>query len=272
MASALATPADASWTGRLLSAYDERFETFDGIVLPLVYPNLGEANAVELCRVSPRDSPGVTPAQVEDPGDKLAGLRLHHLGPSSMRTLARTTCCGAASTGAEAIMRAARPDPKHDELRERVRIQAQAAILRGGMPRRFRDGLEVELRQEPDEASDARLVEAFLQAYTPPPELDAARHQALAGKALSIGAEVLAEKAEPHHIPKLPLTLLCPQGARARAGRSAPWPNSQTQPIPRAAQLAAGIARPGSPAPELTGQSAAAVAVACPVGRRRRLR
>jgi patatin-related protein len=222
-AAALATLAGDSWTGRLLSAYYERFDTFDAIVLPLAYPTLGEANAVELWRVSPRDAPGMTPAHVEDPVDKLAGLRLHHFGAFLDEDYRENDLLWGRLDGAEAILHAVLPDPEHDEIREHFRIRAQAAILREAMPQRLRDALEAELRLEQGEAGDARLVQAFLEAYTPPPDLDDARRQALAGKALSIGAAVLAEKADKHRIPKLPLTLMARGGPSlvrvARLGR-----------------------------------------------------
>jgi hypothetical protein len=208
IATALATLAAASWTGRLLQAYDARFETFDGVVLPLAYPDLGEANAVELWRVSPRDAPGAAPPGLADPVAKLAGLRLHHFGAFLDEGYRANDLLWGRLDGAEAIVRAVLPDPQHSGLRERFRIAAQAAILREAAP----ESIAAELRLEPGEANDARLVTAFLNAYEPLPDLDDAHREALAGRALAITGLVLAKDAKKHHVPKLPLMMLARSG------------------------------------------------------------
>ena len=190
--------------GRLLEAYDARFETFDQVVLPLAYPDLGEVNAVELWRVSPRDAPGTVPEQLKDPVEKLAGLRLHHFGAFLDEAYRENDLLWGRLDGAEAIMRAVLPDPGQEALRDRFRIAAQAAILREGLPERLRPTRD-ELR-EPGEATTTPR-RSLPRAYTPPPELDAARRGARrpGPRDRRAGAGQGREEAP---CPKLPLTLL----------------------------------------------------------------
>jgi patatin-related protein len=200
-------------SGALLRAYDEQFELFDGIVLPLAYPGLGEANAVELWRVSPRDSTGALPAVAKaNPPEKLAGLRLHHFGAFLDVNYRENDVLWGRLDGAEAILRAVLPDDKDAAEREQYRIAAQAAILREAMPQTMREALGDAAARRPAPANDKALLDAFLESYKVPEKLDDGRRQVLAGRALSITGQVLGKNASKHHIPKLPLTLLSRTG------------------------------------------------------------
>lgn len=149
---ALAALAADAQTRALLRAYDDRFELFDAIVLPLAHPSLGEVNVTEVGRVSPYDATGMPVS----PQRRLAGTRLHHFGGFLDAGWRRNDLLWGRLDGAEAILRAVLPGEADRAARERLRVAAQAAILREEL------GLE---------GADEQVVETFAKEFDPPPQL-----------------------------------------------------------------------------------------------------
>ncbi|MDQ3850654.1 MAG: DUF3376 domain-containing protein, partial [Actinomycetota bacterium] len=209
------TPGLEDWTRRLLGAYDERFETFDMVVLPLAYPDLGEVNAAEIRRISPRDAPAITPSSVgKNPVDKLAGIQVQHFGAFLESSWRVNDMMWGRLDAAEAILDALLPDHAGlGKLGERLRVSAQAAILRdclkhNQLTAELAAALAAELAAPRSDEADDALVTAFLERYERPPDLTPARKETLAGRSLEIAGQVLAESAPRHRLPRWPLALL----------------------------------------------------------------
>jgi patatin-related protein len=218
VARALASPRLEDWMRELLGEYAEQFESVDMIVLPLAYPDLGEVNAVEIWRVSPRDAPEIAPATLaDDPVSKLAGIGVRHFAAFFDRSWRVNDIMWGRLDGAETIVDAILAGDSA-ELRARFREGAQAAILRETLEEappgsKLARALEAELRSPPSREADHALVTAFRQRWERPQKLTREREQQLTADSLRVAGPVLAQHAGDYRIPPAPLRAL---------GRAAP--------------------------------------------------
>ena len=133
----------ADWIRELLDIYDDRFEAYDLVTLPLAYPALGETNSVGIVRISPLDAPSITPTDADiakDPTSKLAGVRVGHFGGFLDRAWRDNDIMWGRLDAAEVIIDTlvAKDDPRRDALR----VRAHAAILRQELQGEARADLE----------------------------------------------------------------------------------------------------------------------------------
>jgi patatin-related protein len=193
------------WVREVLTLYGDRFEIVDSIVLPLAYPDLGETNAVEIWRVSPRDAPHISPVALANPVDKLKGRAVSHFGAFFDRSWRVNDMLWGRLDGAETLIDAILPGEAHEELRTQFRVRVQAAILREAL-----DGTPsaASLQPEFSRADDAALVKAFRERWKCPDDLTEARQAQLITRSLQTLAPVLAQHAAVHGIPAAPLRLV----------------------------------------------------------------
>ena len=212
-------PPVAAGLARVLQGTHGCAEAVDMAVLPLVYPDLGERNAVEIYRVSPDDADGVCPGRV-DGKSRLAGAAVGHFGAFLKEDWRRTDLLWGRLDGAERIVAALVPDAG---AREAYRVRAQAAILREELrdPRTAEAVLEAGAREAVVRAAshppvtlgdDERLIELFRRNYKPPGELDSGLGFALGASGLSISGDVLAGVAKSKRLPSRPVVWLARVG------------------------------------------------------------
>jgi hypothetical protein len=200
ISAALSSEGLQAWTRDLLIDHDRRFETFDMIVLPLAYPDLGEVNAVDIVRVSPRDATSILPAGFGDPVQKLAGIRLGHFGAFLKRSWRENDLMWGRLDAAESIIDVLLPDAPDDQ-RERLRVRAQASILREALTGPLAVTLKAEIDDTSGMLADRTLVKRFQEQYTPCESLDAGRAERLMGKSLKVAGKMLAAQAKDRHQP-----------------------------------------------------------------------
>jgi hypothetical protein len=186
------------WLIDLLAAYNERFEAYDMVVLPLAYPDLGETNPVEIVRISPFDARNITPEDPEiadDPALKLAGIKFGHFGGFLDESWRDNDIMWGRLDAAEVIIDTllGAEHPRAKELRERT----QAAIVCDSVEGALRQQLEAALGA-PLEAGkdDARLIAEFRKAFRRPPDPPPGSMDDLVSDGLKTGSDVLADAAK----------------------------------------------------------------------------
>jgi patatin-related protein len=192
------------WLCELLTEYDARFESYDMVVLPLAYPDLGETNSVGIVRISPLDAEGIAPGDEEirkDPSRKLAGIRIAHFGGFLAESWRDNDLMWGRLDAADVIIDTLLGnDPRAAALRE----QAQAAILRQELRGDLRGEVEAAVGGPLDEATDPTLlISKFREAFRPLPGLDPGTRDDLAARSLKIGSDVLADAADGRGWPDL---------------------------------------------------------------------
>jgi patatin-related protein len=223
----------APWIVELLLAYNERFEEFDMIVLPLAYPDLGETNSVDILRISPLDAPGIKPDAVGDATAKLAGIRVKHFGGFLARAWRDNDLMWGRLDAAEAIVGAMLGDTTKDPGKT-VRERAQAEILRDELRRKqsavlFALGKTIADEAGPlDAVADATLLACFRRCYERLPDLAPKAQRAVAGRGVGIAGRVLSVTAKGRKWPRWPFRAMRVAGPTAT--RTALW-------IKRAASL-----------------------------------
>ena len=233
------------WVRGLLRLYDRRFQSYDMIMLPLSYPDLGERNAVEIVRISPEDAAGIKLAALEvgegeerkDPSTKLAGIRVGHFGGFLERAWRDNDLLWGRLDAADVIVRTlVEAGPERDTFRKR----AQAAILREELADRAdEDALKIalvdELAADPDAdpGADAALVDAFARVFTLPAELTNQRTDELSSRSIRIAGRVLAETPDKPRWLKGPLrglSLVGPGVARVALPATRTWAKAKEAP------------------------------------------
>jgi hypothetical protein len=189
-----------------LRTYDERFTLFDALVLPLAYPDLGEVNLADIRRISPRDARKIIP---DDPGiqanevTKLAGVRLNNFGAFLDRSWRENDLMWGRLDAAEGIVDAVL-DGQSDDVRERFRLRAQAAILRECQP-----ALAAEVASGSPADPDGELIKTFLARYKRPgPDIPQDSERMLLRRAVRITTRVLADGAAGYRVPRWPVLAL----------------------------------------------------------------
>jgi patatin-related protein len=227
------------WVRGLLRLYDRRFESYDMIMLPLSYPDLGERNAVEIVRISPQDARGITPAVLkrnDDPSLKLAGIRVGHFGGFLDRAWRDNDLLWGRLDAADVIVSKLldKKDPERDTIRQR----AQAAILREEVGERaagdpLKQALTAKLGPALERVADAALVAAFAEVFTMPADLDDKRADELTSRSIRIAGRVLAETPDKPKWLEGPLRAIGLTGsgvARIALPASRAWANAKKAP------------------------------------------
>jgi patatin-related protein len=122
--------------------YCSQFDDFDQITFPIAYgTDVGEANVVEVIRISPEDAVNLINERREqrDSPDgtgrrKLAGTALHHFGAFLDRTWRQNDIMWGRLDGAERVITALLPDPINEGVRNELIRQAHTAILIEELP------------------------------------------------------------------------------------------------------------------------------------------
>jgi patatin-related protein len=233
------------WVRGLLRLYNRRVQSYDMIMLPLSYPDLGERNAVEIVRISPEDAAGIKLAALEveegeetkDPATKLAGIRVGHFGGFLERAWRDNDLLWGRLDAADVIVRSlVSAGPERDAFRE----SAQAAILREELAGRSQEdalknalGEELAADPEADPGADAALVAAFAQVFTLPAELTNQRTDELSSRSIRIAGRVLAETPDTPRWLKGPLrglSLVGPGVARVALPATRTWAKAKEAP------------------------------------------
>jgi len=121
--------------------YCSQFDDFDQITFPIAYgTDVGEANVVEVIRISPEDAVNLINERREqrDSPDgtgrrKLAGTALHHFGAFLDRTWRRNDIMWGRLDGAERLITALLPDKENKDVRAALIRDAHTAILQQEM-------------------------------------------------------------------------------------------------------------------------------------------
>lgn len=227
------------WVRDLLVLYDERFASYDMIMLPLSYPDLGERNAVEIVRISPQDARGIKLAALKDTDDpalKLAGIRVGHFGGFLDRAWRDNDLLWGRLDAADVIV--GKLLDTEDPQRGAIRESALAAILREEMAERaagdpLKEALTGELGPALEQVADAALVAAFAKVFTTPADLDDERADELTSRSIRIAGRVLAETPDKPKWLKRPLRALGLAGsgvARVALPASRAWANAKRAP------------------------------------------
>jgi len=122
--------------------YCSQFDDFDQITFPIAYgTDVGEANVVEVIRISPEDAVNLINERREqkDSPDgtgrrKLAGTALHHFGAFLDRTWRQNDIMWGRLDGVERVITALLPDPINEGVRNELIRQAHTAILIEELP------------------------------------------------------------------------------------------------------------------------------------------
>jgi patatin-related protein len=131
-----AAPSEPEQAARtLVKLTYERFEAYDSVAFPMLFgANVGEADVVEIIRISPLDAKGLR--DVEKPGSppKVAGSKLGHFGAFLAELWRRNDILWGRLDAAEILIRTLVPqslEPAHRrEVVEDLRRRAQASIIR----------------------------------------------------------------------------------------------------------------------------------------------
>jgi len=195
----------AGWIRELLGIYDDRFEAYDLVTLPLAYPALGETNSVGIVRISPLDATSIAPTDADiqkDPTSKLAGVRVRHFGGFLDRAWRDNDIMWGRLDAAEVIIDTlvAADDPRRDALR----VRAHAAILREELQGDARADLERRAGKL-ETISDTELVDKFRAWFKKPAPLPPRTVDSLTARSLRIGGGVLADAAYGRRWPSFPL-------------------------------------------------------------------
>ena len=198
---------DAELEGRrplseVLRSYRGCNEVIDMAVLPLTYPDLREANKVDVFRISPRDAGRLVKDTPEKP--KLAGVAAGHFGGFLDRGWRRSDLLRGRLDAAERLMAVLVPNVAGKE-RDELRIRAQAEILRHENRTAADDGWPADLVKAKERASfveqlqaspgdDREIVQTFCEHYEGPNRKLRADHAlSLAGRGIAITGDVLAD-------------------------------------------------------------------------------
>lgn len=114
---------------KTLSYYYEHYEYYDMVTFPLLYATpVGEADVVEVIRVSPEDATSLIDEQ-KTGRKKLAGVKLGHFGAFFVQAWRENDMLWGRLDGAERIITALLPRPEQAEMRAKVIAEAHQAIL-----------------------------------------------------------------------------------------------------------------------------------------------
>jgi patatin-related protein len=145
----------------VLDAYD-RFEAFDAVTLPISYAQTGEANRVEVIRISPEDATEIRD-EVKTDLRKLGGIEVGHFGGFLHEAWRKNDLLWGRLDAAERIvMTLLRSDEATEQLRKSLVQQAHRTIVREEF------GLTTDA--EADEAIE-RLRTQDIERDLPPQEL-----------------------------------------------------------------------------------------------------
>lgn len=122
--------ADAAPSLAPLRDLYDRFEAFDAVTLPIAYAQTGEANRVEVIRISPEDATAIRD-EIKTKLRKLGGIEVGHFGGFLHEAWRKNDILWGRLDAAERIVTTLlRPDEATDQLRNALVTQAHLAILR----------------------------------------------------------------------------------------------------------------------------------------------
>jgi len=151
--------------------YCSQFDDFDQITFPIAYgTDVGEANVVEVIRISPEDAVSLINERREqrDSPDgtgrrKLAGTALHHFGAFLDRTWRQNDIMWGRLDGAERLITALLPDQINEGVRHELIRQAHTAILIEELPLENRKELRTLMSHALVRASAGEPIKAAVE-------------------------------------------------------------------------------------------------------------
>jgi patatin-related protein len=156
-----------------LRHYFAYFDVYDSVLLPVSYGSVGEADRVEVIRISPHDAISIVD-ETRTPRRKLAGTAIHHFGGFFDRSWRRNDLLWGRLDAAERIITTLLPpdSPAREDLLRR----AQLAIVREELVGEGREELTAALAQSllagaPTAPVDADRVRRALDGVRTPEEL-----------------------------------------------------------------------------------------------------
>jgi len=163
--------AHANSVREYLWRYCSQFDDFDQITFPIAYgTDVGEANVVEVIRISPEDAVGLINERREqrDSPDgtgrrKLAGTALHHFGAFLDRTWRQNDIMWGRLDGAERLITALLPDVVNEDVRNELIKQAHTAILIEELPPENRKELRTLMSHALARASAGEPIKAAVE-------------------------------------------------------------------------------------------------------------
>jgi patatin-related protein len=128
------TEAQITSFRRLLGEYYNKFEEYDQVSFPILYQtDVGEADVVEIIRISPEDAPSLIDEK-RSGRRKLAGTALHHFGAFLDRSWRQNDIMWGRFDGAERLITSLLPDEQNKGVREALIEEAHLSILSEEMP------------------------------------------------------------------------------------------------------------------------------------------
>jgi patatin-related protein len=185
-------PIDADRTAarRCLWHFYEHFDDYDLITFPLIYgTDLGEANTVEIIRISPEDAPSLIDER-HSARRKLAGTALFHFGAFLERLWRENDILWGRLDATERLLTALLPDD-HPLAGERAGLleEAQRAIIAEEVRREDMDRIcgllaDALAKLDPQTPTDQALRELVAQEFGSPinPKLQAVLRTCLTGE------------------------------------------------------------------------------------------
>jgi hypothetical protein len=133
------TANDVNGLREYLWSYYRHFDDYDQISFPILYnSDVGEADVVEVIRISPEDATSLINERMEakkaNGRHKLAGTALHHFGAFLDRTWRENDIMWGRLDGAERLITAMLPDPQNANVRAALVKEAHIAILKEELP------------------------------------------------------------------------------------------------------------------------------------------
>ncbi|HKG45862.1 MAG TPA: patatin-like protein [Pyrinomonadaceae bacterium] len=129
-----ATDEDIQAVREYLWRYFSQFDDFDQVSFPILFgTEVGEADVVEILRISPEDATSLIDERAERQKatgrQKLAGSALHHFGAFLDQVWRQNDILWGRLDGAERLITALLPDPENKKVRAQLIHEAHDAIL-----------------------------------------------------------------------------------------------------------------------------------------------
>jgi patatin-related protein len=151
--------------------YLRKFDDYDQVRFPIMYgTDAGEADVVEVFRISPEDAPSLIDEREESKKpngrQKLAGTTLHHFGAFLDRVWRQNDIMWGRLDGAERLITAMLPYPFDANVRDALIKEAHGIILREELSTESRAQLSMLMSEALIRASSGEPIEEAIQAVT----------------------------------------------------------------------------------------------------------
>ena len=151
--------------------YLRKFDDYDQVRFPITYgTNAGEADVVDVFRISPEDAPSLINEREESKKpngrQKLAGTTLHHFGAFLDRVWRQNDIMWGRLDGAERLITAMLPYPYDAKVRDALIKEAHGTILREELSTESRAQLSTLMSEALIRASSGEPIEEAIETVT----------------------------------------------------------------------------------------------------------